>query len=203
MEMKVMSTTNRLPRILQRLTEIGIAITAVVAVVFLVAVVFTDSALETPMEFTPDEDTYSLSSEAWGTGTIHDAVGIVDFTDKSAAYVALSAAKVLAYAAASLALLVLLRRILQTLSAGTPFVDTNADRIRAIGILIPAFGFLIQGLHWATSLMVMDTVTAEGLHIEARLTLNLTYLFIGLVIVALAEAFRYGTHLQTDADLTV
>lgn len=198
-----MSTSNRLPKTLQRLTEIGIAITAVVAVVLLLAVVFTDSALETPMEFTPGEDTYSLSSEAWGTGTILDAVGVVRFTDKSAAFVALSAAKVLTFAAASLTLLVFLRRILQTLSAGTPFVDANAHRIRAIGILIPAFGFLIQGLHWASSLVVMDTVTAEGLHIEARLTLNLTYLFIGLVIVAIAEAFRYGTHLQADADLTI
>jgi len=203
MEVEVMSTTNRLPKILQRLTEIGIAITVAMAVIFLLAVVFTDSTLETPMEFTPDEDTYSLSSEAWGTGTIHDAVGLVTFTDKSATIVALSTANVLAYAAASLALLVLLRRILQTLSAGTPFVEANAHRIRAIGILIPAFGFLIQGLHWATSLIVMDTVAAEGLHIEARLTLNLTYLFIGLVIVALAEAFRHGTHLQTDTDLTI
>ena len=198
-----MSTTNRLPNILQRLTEIGIAITVAMAVIFLLAVVFTNSAPETPMEFTPNEDTYTLSSEAWGTGTIHDAIGLVTFTVRSATIVALSAAKVLAYAAASLALLVLLRRILQTLSAGTPFVEANAHRIRAIGILIPAFGFLIQGLHWATSLIVMDTVAAEGLHIEARLTLNLTYLFIGLVIVALAEAFRHGTHLQTDADLTI
>lgn len=198
-----MSTTERLPKVLQRLTEVGIAVTAVVAVVFLLTAVFTDSALQTPMEFTPEERTYSLSSETWGTGTIGDAIGVVGFTDKSASLVALSAAKILAYAAASLTLLVLLRSILKTLSAGTPFVDANADRIRAIGILIPAFGFLIQGLDWATSLVVMNTVTAEGLHIEARLTLNLTYLFIGLVIVALAEAFRHGTHLQTDADLTV
>ena len=198
-----MSTTERLPKVLQRLTEVGIAVTAVVAVVFLLTAVFTDSALQTPMEFTPEEGTYSLSSETWGSGTIGDAVGVVGFTDKSASLVALSTAKILVYAAASLTLLVLLRSILKTLSAGTPFVDANADRIRAIGILIPAFGFLIQGLDWATSLVVMDTVTAEGLHIEARLTLNLTYLFIGLVIVALSEAFRHGTHLQTDADLTV
>ena len=203
MEVRVMPTTNRLPKILQRLTEVGIGVTALVATVFLLAAVFTDSALETPMEFTPAEDTYSLTSEAWGTGTIHDAVGVVGFTDRSATFVALSTAKVLAYAAASLVLLVLLRNILKTLSVGTPFVDANVGRIRAIGILIPVFGFLIQGLHWATSLIVMDTVTAEGLHIEARLTPNLTYLFIGLVVVALAEVFRYGTHLQTDADLTI
>jgi len=198
-----MSTTNRLPKILQRLTEVGIGVTALVAIVFLLAAVFTDSALETPMEFTPAEDTYSLTSEAWGTGTIHDAVGVARFTERSATLVALSTAKILAYAAASLVLLVLLRNTLKTLSAGTPFVDANVDRIRAIGILIPVFGFLIQGLHWATSLVAMDTVAAEGLHIEASLTLNLTYLFIGLVIVALAEVFRYGSHLQTDADLTI
>ena len=197
-----MSTTNRLPKILQRLTEIGIGITIVAAVAVLL-VVFASSEFGTLLEFTADEDSYSLSSEAWGAGTIHDAVGIATFTDKSASLVAFSTARILAYTAASLTLLVLLRGILKTLSAGTPFVDTNADRIRAIGILIPAFGFLIQGLQWATSLVAMNTVTAEGLEIEARLTLNPTYLFIGLVIVALAEAFRHGTDLQTDAELTV
>ncbi len=197
-----MPTTNRLPSILQRLTEIGIGITIVAAAIVLL-VVFTNSAFGTLLEFTADEDAYSLSSEAWGTGTIQDAVGIATFTDTSASLIALSTARILAYAAASLTLLVLLRGILKTLSAGTPFVDTNADRIRAIGILIPAFGFLIQGLQWATSLVAMNTVTAEGLEIEARLTPNPTYLFIGLVIVALAEAFRHGTDLQTDAELTV
>ena len=117
--------------------------------------------------------------------------------------VALWGAAVLVYAASAIILLVLLRSILRTVAAGTPFVEGNARRIRAIGILIPAFGLLIQALQWATALVTMNTVVADGLHIKASLTLNLTYLFIGLVIVALAEVFRYGSLLQADADLTV
>lgn len=198
-----MPATGQLPRTLQRLTEIGIAISAMVAAILLAITLFSDTGLETQMEFTPDEDTYSLSSDTWGTGTIGNAVGVVSFTAKDTVLVSLSIVTILTYAAAALALLLLVRRILQTVATGTPFAEENAARIRAIGILVPTFGFLIQGLDWATSLITMDTVAADGLHVEANLTLNLTYLFIGLVIVALAEAFRHGTVLQADADLTV
>lgn len=198
-----MTSNNRLPGILQRLTEFGIAITAAIALLLLVAVVFTDADFGTPIEFTPDEDTYSLSSDAWGTGTITNATALATFTDRDATFTVLAAVKIVLYAAASIALLLLLRGILITVANGEPFAAQNTRRLRAIGILIPVFGFLIQGLNWATSLVTMDTVTAEGLHIEANLSPNLTYLFIGLVIVAVAEAFRHGTDLQTDADLTV
>lgn len=198
-----MTNTNRLPRILQRLTEVGIAITAVVALLLLVVVVFTDADLGTPIEFTPDEDTYSLTSDAWGTGTITNATGLAIFTDTNTTFTVLAATKIVLYATASIALLFLLRGILITVADKEPFAQQNTNRIRAIGILIPAFGFLIQGLNWATSLVAMDAVTAEGLHIEANISPNLTYLFIGLVIVAVAEAFDYGTDLQSDADLTV
>lgn len=203
MEVEAVSRTNRLPRVLQRLTELGIAVTIVVAVVVLVATAFADAPLDAPMQFTPDEDTYSLTSDAWGSGTILEAAGTVRFTESSASLVTLWVAAILIYAASAIALLALLRSILQAVAAGTPFVERNARRIRAIGILIPVFGLLIQALQWATALVTMNTVAAEGLHIRASLTLNLTYLFIGLVIVALAEVFRYGSHLQTDADLTV
>ena len=198
-----MSTTGRLPKVLQRLTEVAIAVTILAAVVVLLVTAFADVPLDAPVEFTPDEDTYSLSSDAWGSGTILEAVGTARFTERSASLVALWAAAVLTYAVSAITLLVLLRRILQSVSAGTPFVEANARRIRAIGNLIPVFGLLIQALHWATALVTMDTVAAEGLHIRASLSPNLTYLFIGLVIIALGEVFRYGSQLQADVDLTV
>lgn len=198
-----MSSANRLPKVLQRLTEVAIAVTIVAAVVVFVATVLADTPLDAPIQFTPDEATYTLASDTWGSGTILDAVGVARFAERSASLFALWSAAVLVYAVAAITLLVLLRRILQSVAAGTPFVEGNASRIRAIGILIPVFGFLIQALQWATALVTMNTVVAEGLHIEASLTLNLTYLFIGLVVVALAEVFRYGSHLQADVDLTV
>lgn len=203
MEVKVVSSASRLPRALQRLTEVAIAVTIIVAAVVFVAMAFSDAPLDAPIQFTPDQDTYTLVSDGWGSGTIVDAAGMARFTERSASLVALWGAAVIVYAASAIILLVLLRSILRTVAAGTPFVEGNARRIRAIGILIPAFGLLIQALQWATALVTMNTVVADGLHIKASLTLNLTYLFIGLVIVALAEVFRYGSLLQADADLTV
>ena len=193
----------RLPKILQRLTEVGIAIAAAIALLLPAAMVFTDVEPGTVIEFTPDEGAYSLTSDAGGSGTITNATGVVTFTKTTAMFRVLTATKILLYAAASIALLILLRGVLVTVAKDEPFARHNTNRIRAIGILIPVFAFAVQALNWTTSLIAMDSVDAQGLHIEANLSPNLTYLFIGLVVVALAEIFQYGTSLQTDADLTI
>ena len=193
----------RLPKILQRLTEVGIAIAAAIALLLPAVTVFTDVEPGTVIEFTPDEGAYSLTSDAGGSGTITNATGVVTFTKTTAMFRVLTATKILLYAAASIALLILLRGVLVTVAKDEPFARHNTNRIRAIGILIPVFAFAVQALNWTTSLIAMDSVNAQGLHIEANLSPNLTYLFIGLVVVALAEIFQYGTSLQTDADLTI
>ena len=193
----------RLPKILQRLTEVGIAIAAAIALLLPAVTVFTDVEPGTIIEFTPDEGAYSLTSDAGGSGTITNATGVVTFTKTTAMFRVLTATKILLYAAASIALLILLRGVLVTVAKDEPFARHNTNRIRAIGILIPVFAFAVQALNWTTSLIAMDSVNAQGLHIEANLSPNLTYLFIGLVVVALAEIFQYGTSLQTDADLTI
>ena len=193
----------RLPKILQRLTEVGIAIAAAIALLLPAVTVFTDVEPGTLIEFTPDEGAYSLTSDAGGSGTITNATGVVTFTKTTAMFRVLTATKILLYAAASIALLILLRGVLVTVAKDEPFARHNTNRIRAIGILIPVFAFAVQALNWTTSLIAMDSVNAQGLHIEANLSPNLTYLFIGLVVVALAEIFQYGTSLQTDADLTI
>ena len=193
----------RLPKILQRLTEVGIAIAAAIALLLPAVTVFTDVDPGTLIEFTPDEGAYSLTSDAGGSGTITNATGVVTFTKTTAMFRVLTATKILLYAAASIALLILLRGVLVTVAKDEPFARHNTNRIRAIGILIPVFAFAVQALNWTTSLIAMDSVNAQGLHIEANLSPNLTYLFIGLVVVALAEIFQYGTSLQTDADLTI
>lgn len=193
----------RLPKILQRLTEVGIAIAAAIALLLPVVTVFTDVEPGTVIEFTPDEGAYSLTSDAGGSGTITNATGVVTFTKTTAMFRVLTATKILLYAAASIALLILLRGVLVTVAKDEPFARHNTNRIRAIGILIPVFAFAVQALNWTTSLIAMDSVDAQGLHIEANLSPNLTYLFIGLVVVVLAEIFQYGTSLQTDADLTI
>ena len=193
----------RLPKILQRLTEVGIAIAAAIALLLPAVTVFTDVDPGTLIEFTPDEGAYSLTSDAGGSGTITNATGVVTFTKTTAMFRVLTATRILLYAAASIALLILLRGVLVTVAKDEPFARHNTNRIRAIGILIPVFAFAVQALNWTTSLIAMDSVNAQGLHIEANLSPNLTYLFIGLVVVALAEIFQYGTSLQTDADLTI
>ena len=42
-----------------------------------------------------------------------------------------------------------------------------------------------------------------GFDIAYRFDLNLADVFVGLIILSLAEVFRYGMTLQADSDLTV
>ena len=56
---------------------------------------------------------------------------------------------------------------------------------------------------WAGTLYLKDNVNARGLSLRAHLALNVPVLLVGLLLLVLAAAFRLGTQLQEDHDLTV
>ncbi|MGE5551284.1 MAG: DUF2975 domain-containing protein [Bacteroidota bacterium] len=96
-----------------------------------------------------------------------------------------------------------MRRIFATLKRGTPFTMENARRIRIIGLVIIG-GSLLQSL--ATSgvgYLMMQNIIIEGVELHAKLGAGASSILIGLVILILAEIFRYGASLQEDQDLTV
>jgi hypothetical protein len=49
----------------------------------------------------------------------------------------------------------------------------------------------------------MNYISVPGIRIDAVLGLNVTMLFIGLVILVLAEVFRVGVQLREEQDLTI
>lgn len=82
-------------------------------------------------------------------------------------------------------------------------MEENVRRIRWIGLIAvgaelahEAFDFLIQRT-------IQGAATATGLTVEPMWNLDPAALLLGLVIIALAEAFRHGHRLQAETDLTV
>jgi hypothetical protein len=90
-----------------------------------------------------------------------------------------------------------LRHIFATLTAGDPFRPDNVKRLRAIG-------FGLAGLELINYAIPMLTNWAFKSQIrEAHWSVNLTAWFAVLVVFVLAEVFREGARLRSEAELTI
>lgn len=90
-----------------------------------------------------------------------------------------------------------LRRIFQTLTAGDPFQPENVRRLRAIGFalaLLEGFTYLFR---FIVGWVFHDDVGAP------KLAIDLTPAFAVLVVFVLAEVFREGARLRSEAELTI
>ena len=96
-----------------------------------------------------------------------------------------------------------MRRFFRTVKDGVPFHPDNPKRIRRIGYVVMAWGpaqgffFLLQG--WLTLREVQ--VPADDLTIPGNIMPGL--IFVGLVIVVIAQIFDMGVKLQQEQNLTV
>jgi hypothetical protein len=206
--------TTRLPRLLLRLTDLAIGLLILATVLSVVVIVVSasngsDARLKVPVEFTPDRSTYELTSSVWGEGVIERAQGSAIFEDPGAGlFVGSAVAGIFIFIVPAFVVLLLLRRIFATMAGGTPFIGENIRRIRWIGWLMIIFGVLSQVVRWGLVWFVHSNVAATGLDLSLQIDQSsvqpdTTMIFLGLVVLALAEVFRYGAQLQTDSDLTV
>jgi Protein of unknown function (DUF2975) len=112
------------------------------------------------------------------------------------------------YTAVAVALLLLflrnLRRIFQRVRDGAAFDAQNALRLRTLSVLLFALAMLDALAEVATSVAVRsglardaDLAVARGLHVD------LTLVWIALVLVVLAEVFRRGTQLEDEQSLVI
>lgn len=89
-----------------------------------------------------------------------------------------------------------LRRIFATLTAGDPFHPDNVRRLRVIGLVLAALE-LGRYLFWGLSEMVLTGIERDGQGF------SLTTWFSVLVVFVLAEVFREGARLRSEAELTI
>jgi len=89
------------------------------------------------------------------------------------------------------------RRIFSTLTAGDPFHPANVTRLRAIGFSLAA----LELINYAVNLVAGWAFPA---HVRSvRFPFNPTAWFAVLVVFVLAEVFREGARLRSEAELTV
>ncbi|BCV24402.1 DUF2975 domain-containing protein [Gelria sp. Kuro-4] len=96
-----------------------------------------------------------------------------------------------------------LRKILATLVAETPFTAANATHIWWIGITVIVGSVVKSIVVTAFGFFFAQNIPVPGVDFGARLSLDFTPIFLGLVILVLAEIFRQGAALQEEQDLTV
>lgn len=102
-----------------------------------------------------------------------------------------------------MAILNQLRKIFATLTEGNPFLLENTRRVRKIGLLIFA-GVLVKLIAGTViGKVIMENVVVPGVIFKIKGNLNLGGVFIGLVMLILAEIFRQGALLKEEQDLTV
>lgn len=89
-----------------------------------------------------------------------------------------------------------LRRIFVTLTAGDPFHPDNVRRLRFIGLMLGALE-LGRYLFWGVGEWLLPGVNREGQGF------SLTAWFSVLVVFVLAEVFREGARLRSEAELTI
>ena len=96
------------------------------------------------------------------------------------------------------------KKILENAARRTPFIIENADRVRVIGLAIIGAAVLAMVRGPLLAAYVMSGTQVAGFRVDAAVDFGLIgTVGIGLVVLLLAEVFRYGIALQEEHDLTV
>lgn len=95
-----------------------------------------------------------------------------------------------------------LKAVFGTLENKTPFVHENAVRIQKIGFSVIVLSFIQPLYQYIVNHYMLEYVYRSDVNIGTRVTLLDYKLFLGLIILVIAEVFRHGSKLQDDSDLT-
>ena len=112
-----------------------------------------------------------------------------------------------AHAAAAGGLLVLclhhLRRIFQRVRDGTPFDAANAIRLHRLGMVLLMLALLDGAAKLVVALAVRGNLSGGNVIVPATLSIDMSLVFVALVLIALAEIFRRGAELEDEQSLVV
>ena len=100
-------------------------------------------------------------------------------------------------------LVYLVRAILGTVLEGRPFAAANVGRIRIIGSVLIALGFLVPVIEYSVARVVLAQVSLQGMAVQAPFDIRQDTVVAGLLVLVLATIFGYGSQLETDKSLTI
>lgn len=93
--------------------------------------------------------------------------------------------------------------ILRTASCGTPFATENASRVRGMGFAILGWAALRISIQAAFGTFLLNHLAWPGVDLSVKVNLAGETILFGLLVLILAEVFRYGVGLQDQHDPTV
>jgi len=97
-----------------------------------------------------------------------------------------------------------LRKIFATIAGGDPFSMENSKRIRLIGWAVIAASVLKALLSFLIGLYFSTLINLPGLTLTANMRLeDFSGVFVGVIILILAEVFQHGARLQEESNLIV
>jgi hypothetical protein len=97
------------------------------------------------------------------------------------------------------AVALLLHRLVGAIEAGTPFTPAGLTALRAVGIVIAAAAVVVPMAEGTANAFVMSEAVPDAV-VGIGWTFDLPWMLAGLVVLALAEAFRVGTRLADDVE---
>ncbi|MGI6631428.1 MAG: DUF2975 domain-containing protein [Bacillota bacterium] len=95
------------------------------------------------------------------------------------------------------------RRIVSEPSRQSPFTAKNARRVRNAGLAVFVSAFAKAGRDFAFARFISNNVRITGAQVGYVSDLGVSTIFLGIMILAVAEVMRHGVKLQEDQDLTV
>ena len=96
-----------------------------------------------------------------------------------------------------------LRQFLRSVRKGTPFNRENPRILRRIGYAVAVAGPVVGILNYIYGKVLVHFVDFPGATVDVPMNVYPFVMFLGLVIVVIAQVFDYGVKLQTEQDLTV
>ncbi len=214
-------------RILRGLLQLALIVEVIAAVVVLATFTLTvfseeDTLLSAwPVTLSEQPADVALTAD---DPTVYDlsltvSQGVIRFSADTAAHYLLKLVDALLLFGVAITITVLLKRITNTLRASSPFVISNARRLRIIALLL--IGLVpydvLKGLVYRSFLMSRTSVisgeyisffngpssSTENQPVWIDLPVDVQPLLIGLVLLVIAEVFRSGVLLRLDNESIV
>lgn len=159
-------------------------------------------SVQVPIQFEIDPKLYTVSSEQFNIqrADLKEARGNLQIEGLQKTHLLFQAGIGLLSLFTSLVVLNRLRAIFGSLKDQNPFISANASRIRFIAIVVVLGEILSKSLLAWSSATVANEVSLSGLKLRSDLDLDLTVLFLGLVLMIISEVIRIGSRMKADLE---
>jgi hypothetical protein len=135
---------------------------------------------------------------------IENAKGQVKIEDINNAFLLVFLFILILFIAPVYYVLIQLKKFLNTVGGGNPFINENVVRFRRFGIIAIVLALLAGIAQFIAGFYAGSNIELpSNLSIVHSFDLNWELIFVGLILFVLAEAFKIGTSVKTENDLTI